>query len=78
MVLHQILEKQGVAHDHYIGGDGGHEWDRWRVHLMYMQPKLVAREFQPDVVTLTGGSRSIVLPHALVAIRRGINLPIRG
>jgi enterochelin esterase-like enzyme len=40
VVFHQILEKHGVAHDYYIGGDGGHDWGTWRAHLFYMLPKL--------------------------------------
>jgi len=40
VVFHQILEKHGIAHDYYIGGDGGHDWGTWRAHLVYMLPKL--------------------------------------
>ena len=40
VVFHQILEKHRVAHDYYIGGDGGHDWGTWRAHLVYMLPKL--------------------------------------
>jgi enterochelin esterase family protein len=40
VVFHQILEKHKVAHDYYIGGDGGHDWGTWRAHLVYMLPKL--------------------------------------
>ena len=40
VVFHQILEKHHVAHDYYIGGDGGHDWGTWRAHLVYMLPKL--------------------------------------
>ena len=40
VIFHQILEKYGVAHDYYIGGDGGHDWGTWRAHLVYMLPKL--------------------------------------
>ena len=40
VVFHQILEKHGVMHDYYIGGDGGHDWGTWRAHLHYMLPKL--------------------------------------
>ena len=29
-----------VAHDYYVGGDGGHDWGTWRAHLVYMLPKL--------------------------------------
>jgi enterochelin esterase family protein len=43
VVFHQILEKHGVAHDYYIGGDGGHDWGTWRAHLVYMLPKLWRR-----------------------------------
>src|SRR6202008_3670063 len=34
------LEKHQIAHDYYIGGDGGHDWGTWRDHLRYMLPKL--------------------------------------
>src|SRR5262245_7610541 len=40
VVFHQILEKHGIVHDYYIGGDGGHDWGTWRAHLNYMLPKL--------------------------------------
>ena len=40
VVFHQILDKHGIAHDYYIGGDGGHDWGTWRAHLVYMLPKL--------------------------------------
>ena len=40
VVFHQTLEKHGVVHDYYIGGDGGHDWGTWRAHLCYMLPKL--------------------------------------
>jgi enterochelin esterase-like enzyme len=40
VVFHQILEKHRIAHDYYIGGDGGHDWGTWRAHLVYMLPKL--------------------------------------
>ena len=40
VVFHQVLEKRGIAHDYYIGGDGGHDWGTWRAHLVYMLPKL--------------------------------------
>ena len=40
VVFHQILEKRGIVHDYYIGGDGGHDWGTWRAHLVYMLPKL--------------------------------------
>jgi hypothetical protein len=39
-VFHQILEKYGIVHDYYIGGDGGHDWGTWRAHLVYMLPNL--------------------------------------
>ena len=31
---HLALEKHGIPHDYYIGGDGAHEWSTWR-HLLY-------------------------------------------
>jgi enterochelin esterase family protein len=40
VVFHQILEKHGIVHDYYIGGDGGHDWGTWRAHLLHMLPKL--------------------------------------
>lgn len=40
VVFHGILEKHGIVHDYYIGGDGGHDWGTWRAHLVYMLPKL--------------------------------------
>jgi enterochelin esterase-like enzyme len=40
VVFHQILEKHKIAHDYYIGGDGGHDWGTWRAHLAYLLPKL--------------------------------------
>jgi enterochelin esterase family protein len=40
VVFHEILQKRGIAHDYYIGGDGGHDWGTWRAHLHYMLPKL--------------------------------------
>jgi enterochelin esterase family protein len=40
VVFHEILEKHKIAHDYYIGGDGGHDWGTWRAHLVYMLPKL--------------------------------------
>jgi enterochelin esterase family protein len=33
VVFHGILEKHGVKHDYYIGGNGGHDWATWRNHL---------------------------------------------
>jgi enterochelin esterase family protein len=40
VLFHQLLEKRGIVHDYYIGGDGGHDWGTWRAHLVYMLPKL--------------------------------------
>jgi enterochelin esterase-like enzyme len=40
VLFHGILEKHGIAHDYYVGGDGGHDWGTWRAHLVYMLPKL--------------------------------------
>ena len=40
VVFHQILEKHGVVHDYFIGGNGGHDWVTWRAHLEHMLPKL--------------------------------------
>ena len=33
-----------VAHDYYIGGDGGHDWGTWRAHLRLHAAEAVARE----------------------------------
>jgi enterochelin esterase family protein len=38
--FHEILDKHGITHDYYVGGDGGHDWGTWRAHLVYMLPKL--------------------------------------
>jgi len=43
VVFHEILDKHKIAHDYYIGGDGGHDWGTWRAHLVYMLPKLWRR-----------------------------------
>ena len=40
VMFHSILEKHGIAHDYYVGGDGGNDWGTWRAHLVYMLPKL--------------------------------------
>jgi enterochelin esterase family protein len=40
VVFHQILDKHKIAHDYYVGGDGGHDWGTWRAHLHYMLGKL--------------------------------------
>jgi len=40
VVFHEILDKHKIAHDYYVGGDGGHDWGTWRAHLVYMLPKL--------------------------------------
>jgi enterochelin esterase-like enzyme len=53
VVFHQILEKHQVAHDYYIGGDGGHDWGTWRAHLVYMLPKL----WRPKRITSTPSPR---------------------
>jgi enterochelin esterase-like enzyme len=31
---HEALEKHGIRHDYYIGGDGAHDWGTWR-HLLH-------------------------------------------
>jgi enterochelin esterase-like enzyme len=33
VVFHGILEKHGIKHDYYIGGNGAHDWATWRDHL---------------------------------------------
>jgi enterochelin esterase family protein len=48
VVFHQILDKHRVAHDYYIGGDGGHDWGTWRAHLAYMLPKLWRAKSAPS------------------------------
>jgi len=40
VLFHQILDKHGIVHDYYVGGDGAHDWGTWRAHLNYMLPKL--------------------------------------
>lgn len=40
VLFHQTLEKHQIAHDYFVGGDGGHDWGTWRAHLAYMLPKL--------------------------------------
>jgi enterochelin esterase-like enzyme len=40
VVFHQTLERHGVVHDYFVGGDGGHDWVTWRAHLAHMVPKL--------------------------------------
>jgi enterochelin esterase-like enzyme len=40
VLFHEILQKHGIAHDYFVGGDGGHDWGTWRAHLVYMLPKL--------------------------------------
>ena len=40
VVFHQLLDKYGIEHDYYVGGDGAHDWGTWRAHLHYMLPKL--------------------------------------
>jgi enterochelin esterase family protein len=40
VVFHQELEKRGISHDYYIGGDGGHDWGTWRDHLRHMLQKV--------------------------------------
>jgi enterochelin esterase family protein len=47
VVFHQILERHGIIHDYYIGGDGGHDWGTWRAHLHYMLPKLWRKTSNP-------------------------------
>jgi enterochelin esterase family protein len=32
--LHEALEKHGIRHEYYVGGNGGHDWSTWR-HLLY-------------------------------------------
>jgi len=34
VIFHQILEKHGVEHEYYAGGNGGHDWATWR-HLLH-------------------------------------------
>jgi enterochelin esterase-like enzyme len=34
VVFHQILEKHGIRHEYYAGGNGAHDWTTWR-HLLY-------------------------------------------
>jgi enterochelin esterase family protein len=39
VLFHQELDRRGVQHDYYIGGDG-HDWGTWRDHLHYFLQKL--------------------------------------
>lgn len=32
--LHDALNKYGIKHEYYVGGNGGHDWATWR-HLLY-------------------------------------------
>ncbi len=32
--LHDALTNHGIAHEYYVGGNGGHDWSTWR-HLLY-------------------------------------------
>jgi enterochelin esterase family protein len=32
--LRAALDAHGIAHEYYVGGDGGHDWGTWR-HLLY-------------------------------------------
>jgi enterochelin esterase-like enzyme len=34
VVFHQILDKHKITHEHYVGGNGAHDWATWR-HLLY-------------------------------------------
>jgi enterochelin esterase-like enzyme len=47
VIFHQILDKHGIVHDYYIGGDGGHDWGTWRAHLHHMLPKLWRKSVAP-------------------------------
>ncbi len=44
VVFHQILQRHGIAHDYYIGGNGGHDWGTWRAHLVHLLPLLWRKE----------------------------------
>lgn len=44
VVFHEILQKYGIAHDYYIGGNSGHDFLTWRDHLLHMLPRLWRRE----------------------------------
>lgn len=46
VVFHEILQKHGIAHDYYIGGNSGHDFLTWRDHLRHMLPRLWRREPQ--------------------------------
>lgn len=32
---HEALEKHGIKHEYYVGGDGAHDWGTWRHLLNY-------------------------------------------
>jgi enterochelin esterase family protein len=57
VVFHQILEKHGIVHDYYIGGDGGHDWGTWRAHLDYMLPKLWRAKASPKTTAASRASK---------------------
>jgi enterochelin esterase-like enzyme len=57
VVFHQILEKHGIVHDYYIGGDGGHDWGTWRAHLNYMLPKLWRAKATAKTAAASGSSK---------------------
>lgn len=57
VVFHQILEKHGIVHDYYIGGDGGHDWGTWRAHLNYMLPKLWRAKASPKTTAASRASK---------------------
>jgi enterochelin esterase-like enzyme len=57
VVFHQILEKHGIVHDYYIGGDGGHDWGTWRAHLNYMLPKLWRAKPTAKTAAASGSSK---------------------
>jgi enterochelin esterase-like enzyme len=43
VVTRDVLNKYGIKHDYYAGGDGAHDWGTWR-HLLYS--KLLPALFQ--------------------------------
>lgn len=40
VLFHDELQKRGINHDYYVGGDGGHDWGTWRDHLRHMLQRL--------------------------------------
>ena len=33
VATHEALDKHGIKHEYFIGGDGAHDWGTWRMLL---------------------------------------------